>query len=54
MYDYTRTALYLWYKAVLDYYKTSYFEDKFWDIQNAVMNLTSYDQLNKDLRFLKM
>ena len=38
----------------IDYYKTSYLEEGFWGIQNAVIDLTSYDQLNKvHLCFLK-
>ena len=38
----------------IDYYKTSYLEDGFRGVQYAVMDFTSYNQANKDWRFLKM
>ena len=38
----------------MECYTTSYLEEEFWGIQNAVMDLTSYDQLDKDWRFSKM
>ena len=27
----------------IDYYKSSYFEEEFWGIQNTVMDFTTYD-----------
>ena len=32
----------------IDYYKTSYLEEEFWGIQNAIVDFNSYDQTGKD------
>ena len=38
----------------IDYYKINYLEEEIWGIQNTVMDLTSYNQLDKDWMSLKM
>ena len=38
----------------IEYYKMSFPEEEIWGIQNAVMDLTSYNQLDKDWGFSQM